>query len=381
MVKALSQTSQSSWHRQALASQAKLRVLLDARKLGDGGIGTYIENLIGGFLELGVALTVIGPRSKLLRFGLIDHVGIINDETPSYSLSELFLLGRRINQRDFDIYHCPHFTLPRGIKIPSVITVHDLIHIRYPERFYYPMVAGHLIRSAVQRATRVLSVSHAARAELELYCGHDPLLRRKLSVVPNAVDPIFGMAPDIRHERPYFLAVVSNSKPHKGLKELVEGFQMFCASRSNALASIPRLVLAGEGARGLRDMHGAIAPLGPVSKERLVRLYQNASALVVPSRAEGFCLPVLEAHACGTPVVTTPVPAIREIVSDNDVICSGFSASDIAEGLSQFFSASIQRKEAARRSAGRWFEKYSRAEMARQVLEVYANAVSGGAAR
>ncbi len=374
-MEALSQPSRVSWEQRALAPREKMRVLLDARKIGDGGIGTYIENLIGGFLELGVALTVLGPRSKLLRFGLLDHVGIIDDETPSYSLAETFLLGRRITQSDFDVYHSPHYTLPIGITIPAVITVHDLIHVRQPERFYYPVIASPLIRSAVRRAARVISVSNSSRDDLLQFCGQDRAVRLKLAVVPNAIDPIFGMSAAVRTERPYFLAVISNAKPHKGLKELVEGYQLFTANGSR---EAPKLVIVGEGATGLRDIHGSIVPLGPVSKERLVRLYQNASAVVVPSKAEGFCLPVLEAHACGTPVISTPVPAIREILSENDVICSDYSAQAIAAGFELFSLSRDARKDSARRASGRWFEHFSRAEMARRVLDIYASAVHSG---
>ncbi|MBN8548478.1 MAG: glycosyltransferase family 4 protein [Deltaproteobacteria bacterium] len=364
-----------------LASEYKhLRVLLDARKLGHGGIGMYIENLINGFLELGVELTVVGQRSALLRFGLLDYVGIIDDDAKQYSINELFFLSRRINQSQFDVFHSPHFTLPYGLKIPTVVTVHDLIHVRQPERFYYPYVAAPLIRSALRRATRVLTVSDSSRADILSLMGegnfHD-----KICVVPNAVDPVFGARAAEGRAKPYLLAVVSNSKPHKGLPQLIEGFQKVMASELSTVPKGLKLMVVGEGAQGLVDMHGSIITIGHVSKERLARLYREAMAVVVPSRAEGFCLPALEAHASGTPVIATPVAAVQEILSEGDVECPGFAPADIATGIIRFLEAPRAHQELTQRRSSDWQERYSRAQVARRVLDVYGQAVSGEAAK
>lgn len=372
----------AGWVREPLALPAeKLRVLLDARKLGHGGIGTYIENLIAGFLELGVELTVIGSRSALLRFGLLDYVGILADETRPYSLSEMLQLGRRIDSKSFDIFHSPHFTLPLGIRIPSVVTVHDLIHIHHPEHFYYPWLAKPLIRSALKRATRVITVSESSRRDLvELMCA-DRNFDQKLSVISNAVDPIFSVSANssrARRENPYFFAVMSNSKPHKGLSDLLEAFSRLTSD--GALPAGCKLVLAGEGAARIADVHRLVTPVGRVSKEKLARLYREAMATIIPSRAEGFCLPALESHACGTPVISTPVPAVEELLGEQDVVCPGFSADDISNGIRAFLEQARLRKERSAKASPDCSERFSRREIARRTLDIYHAAFDGAGA-
>jgi glycosyltransferase involved in cell wall biosynthesis len=115
--------------------------------------------------------------------------------------------------------------------------------------------------------------------------------------------------------------------------------------------------------------------MGPVSKEKLSKLYHEALGLVVPSRAEGFCLPALEAHACGTPVISTPIPAVREILGDADVICPGFAPADIAQGIMRFLESPTVRREISQHDSYRWVEQYSRHVLARRVLSVYGEAV------
>lgn len=352
----------------------RMRVLLDARKLGHGGIGTYIENLIAGFLELGIELTVIGSRRELLRFGLVDLVSIIDDETPQYSLRESFGLLRRINQRAFDVYHAPHFTLPFGLKIPAVVTVHDLIHLRHPEHFYYPWIAKPLIRSALRRASKVITVSEASRADL-LDLMHDEAgFSEKVRVIPNAVDPRFVPPAQRRTENPYLLAILSNHKPHKGLSELLDAWIAFKRSASPEQRAL-RLLLVGEGSRAAGEVPPDVTPLGAVSKEKLVSLYQQARALIVPSRIEGFCLPVLEAHAAGTPVIATPAPAIKELLCRRDVCCAGFDAEALAAGIAEFCGRDGRNGAGLDPEGDCHLSRYTRAETARRVLDVYRNSL------
>jgi glycosyltransferase involved in cell wall biosynthesis len=128
-------------------------------------------------------------------------------------------------------------------------------------------------------------------------------------------------------------------------------------------------------------MHRSIIPVGQISKERLARLYREALAVIVPSRAEGFCLPVLEAHASGACVISTPVPAVKEILTDSDIVCAGYSSTDIAAGIIRFFTNSRVLREYSQKAASGWAEKYSRSEIARRVLSVYGAAVRAGAKR
>ena len=142
-----------------------IRLLLDGRKLRDGGIGVYTENLIAGLLEVGgVSITVLYTDERCRTAPYASQVQWLWDPARPYSLDELFSLASRIDFSRFDIFHTPHYMLPYRIPIPTVVTVHDLIHITHPEKFWYPSVAKLLIRSAVRRADGVLAVSRHTRA-------------------------------------------------------------------------------------------------------------------------------------------------------------------------------------------------------------------------
>lgn len=367
-----------------------LRVLLDARKLGDGGIGVYIDNVISGLLEIGgVRLTLIarpGVRDTLAAAdgkGYAGAVEWIEDRARRYSCDELLGLARRIDFTDFDVFHAPHYTLPWGVPIPKVVTVHDLIHISHPERFFYPWIARPLIRSAVRRAELVVTVSEATRKAV-LHLTGAPA--EKVVCVPNAVPvflatktPSLPLSPSQRGEEvqlqaEFLLAILSNRKPHKGCGDLLAAYARYRAACATNGAAPLRLVVAGYGTLGLLPQPG-VEVLGAVSPERLRALYEEATALVVPSLLEGFCLPVLEAQACGTPVVCRPVAAIRELLVDGDCVAQDFSVAALAQAIATVAAGA----GGARRTVDRArLERYSCAHTAARLRALY-RAVCGRA--
>jgi glycosyltransferase involved in cell wall biosynthesis len=361
------------------------RILFDGRKLGHGGIGVYAENLIAGLVETpGVAVAVAGNPVKIESYPWAEGVTIVPTQATPYSLNEIFVLGAELNAVPCDVFHTPHYVLPFGLQMPTVVTVHDLIQVTQPERFYYPVVAGGLIRSALRRATRVLTVSAASQRELCAFARTDRLCR-KISIIPNAVDPTFtrpvaelGIEGSFNLPSPYLLAVVSMAKPHKGVAPLIEAFA-WARERSIAVSKAT-LALVGYGANGevirsLASRYGcsdAVRILGRVTKPELAALYAGARGVVCPSRAEGFCLPVLEAHAAGTPVVVTPVPAIQELVTSADVVCDDFSVGALGRGMMTF----LERPAVTFGARGEVIAQYSRRAVAERALAVYREAAT-----
>jgi len=205
-------------------SSKPLKVLIDARKSGHGGIGVYLGNLLSGLVvQPNLDISLLCRPDCFLPTLWPSKVHLIKESAGLYSLSELLFLGEKINKGGFDVFHCPHYTLPYNLKIPSVITLHDLIHIECPEKWYYPMIASHLITSAVKRATRVIAVSQYTKDKLakmldakNLGQGVASGIMQKTSVIGNAVDPFFlgvKVEPGYLEERfelepGYFLAVM-----------------------------------------------------------------------------------------------------------------------------------------------------------------------------
>jgi alpha-1,3-rhamnosyl/mannosyltransferase len=319
----------------------------------------------------------------------------VYDASPCYSLDELLLLGRRTDVSNFDLFHTPHYILPYGISIPSVVTVHDLIHIDYPERFFYPWVARSLIRSSVARAEAVLSVSRATqKAVIDLTHASE----EKIQFIPNAIAPfllqphagsVLDLPSPIQGIGQYFLAVISNVKPHKAPGDLLRAFQAF---RENQMwrgiaATAPTLVLVGYGCgdltrsstlANLAQETENVLVLGAVGSGELSALYSKAAAVVIPSLAEGFCLPALEAQARGTPVVCRPVDALKELVTERDVVAVDMSIGALAQAM----KLGLERATVFGRAPfAKHLELYSPNRIAERVYSVYDRVVSSGGHR
>jgi glycosyltransferase involved in cell wall biosynthesis len=366
-----------------------LRILIDARKLGHGGIGVYTDNLIRGLLGLRRtaahqsavldsvfdAIAVGDGRwttsreeierngaTERLRIGVItapgaadkmvwrSQVEVIEDAAAPYSLDELFLMPRRLPWERYDLFHTPHYMLPYGIPIPSIVTLHDLIHLQTPQQWYYPWVAGRLIHSALARASRVICVSQATYSDVRHFTHEAPRVLRNVRVVSNAVDPFFleepldtpgGNSP--RSKQPYFLSILSTLKPHKGFDDLLKAWGVLERTFANREdVDKPRLIIVGQGTdrccddpallQRVSEMPG-VTLAGPVSKDELRLWYKYARALVVPSLREGFGLPVVEAHAAGAPVVMRPVPALLELVATGDYTAQDMTVDAFADTM------------------------------------------------
>jgi len=221
--------------------------------------------------------------------------------------------------RGVDVLHCPTFRGPVRSGVPVVVTVHDLAVLRHPETFnQWTRHYSRLVVPRVARAARrVIAVSEFTRDEIVELLG---VPRERIDVIPNAVGPPF-VADGPSAEGDYVLAV-GTLEPRKN--------QALVQQAARALAVELRVV----GSRGWGDVQ-IDGWVGQVPDEQLAALYRGARCLVYPSLYEGFGIPVLEAMACGTPVVTSAGGATEEVAGGAAVLVDPHDVAAIVAGIEE----------------------------------------------
>lgn len=281
-----------------------MRVALDLRALADPalagrGIGRYAH-------ELAAAL------ARLPSIEVAELTGLRRPPAPTRvaELWEHVLLGRDARRSGAQLLHSPSIDrVTARAGMPSVVTLHDLVPLKRPERYLRTGLKHRLRYTAVRRATRVIVPSHAVARDARALLGLervDVVAEAPAAVFQPAADPRADLARIAPPER-YLLWVggLDPPDPRKGLAALVERV---------ARGDTPPLVLAGRfDAAGRRlAVDGRVLLAGRVSDHELAALYTAADALVLPSEDEGFGLTAHEALACGTPVAAYAIPALRE---------------------------------------------------------------------
>ncbi len=221
----------------------------------------------------------------------------------SLTLDEQFGLPRRLRATGARLFHFLSVYAPLFPPRPYVITIHDLIHLRFPEHFK-PTVGPYyrtIVRAVCAGAERVITDDPRTVADLEHFLNVPP---EKTRVIPLGIDPAFfeAVAAD-GTTRPYFL-YVGNHRPHKDLATLFSAWAGLPPDLDVDLVLTGSDDLPKESMRPRRES-GTLRFTGEVGGEALRRLYRNALALVSASLCEGFGLPLLEAAAVGTPVIAS----------------------------------------------------------------------------
>jgi glycosyltransferase involved in cell wall biosynthesis len=290
-------------------------VLVDADVLGRRRTGdeTYVAQLLRALPEVAGDLRI----AAVTRDPPLVPEGIEPVHLPgrSQELRMAVTVPRLLRRLRPALAHFLH-SLPLHCPAPTVVTVQDLSWERDPSVFgkWDLLTFKVFVRRAVRKARRVLAISERTKRDLiELY-GTPP---EKIVVTPLAPDPDF--TPAAEHDS--FLLFVSAIEPRKQPLDAVAAADAV-GRRLVVVGPEKDRELAAELRRRGADLRGYVA------KAELVSLYQRAACLVFPSRYEGFGLPVVEAMACGTPVVAAPEPALREVAGDAAILTA-----DLADGI------------------------------------------------
>lgn len=347
---------------------APLRVAVDASAIPDppGGAGRYVLALSAALARRAdVDLTVVSRTRDTARWpGTV--VGRAPTSRPARLAWEQLGLPRLLRQMGAHVHHGPHYTMPLAARLPTVVTVHDLSFFTHPEWHQPAKVA--FFRAAITVSARQASALVAVSAATAALLQETKRLRVPVRVIPHGVDhsrfrpdPADGAEDQASGDgaalsrlgvrRPY-VAFVGTLEPRKDVPTLVRAFDRLAGARPELT-----LVLAGARGWGAEAVEAAVAAagngarvrlLGFVAEDDMPALLRRAAAVAYPSLEEGFGLPVLEALACGAPVVTTSGTVMQEVAGGAAYLVPPGRVDTLAEALEAAVSGGREVEERRR---------------------------------
>lgn len=377
-----------------------MRIGIDARFYGPlgKGLGRYTQKLVKN-------LEIIDSKNEYLIFLRKENW---DDYVPSrenfkkvladyrwYTLKEQIMIPRAIKKQKIDLMHFPHFNIPVFYRRKFVVTIHDLILIKYPTKkattldplLYKFKYWGYkkVINSAVKRAEKIITVSEYTKKELVEYFN---IPSDKVVVTYEACDgvesgqleiPDHGFLKDFNINKPFIL-YVGNAYPHKNLEKLLDVYKNFTKKTDNKY----QLVLVGKKdyfyqrlieyaqKRELKANNDVVF-FGYATEKQLADLYRSAKLYIFPSLFEGFGLPPLEAMSYGLPVLSSNASCLPEILGDAAAYFDPKNEADMVEKMISLVKDDQLREKLVTRGYDK-IKTYSWEKCAQETLAVYQTA-------
>jgi len=378
-----------------------VKIAIDIRRMTEFGVGTYIRNVVRtlGRLDRENQYLLIGSPAKVEEIGALPP----NFHAVPLLASDRSLQGYRefrtaLQRLSCDLVHIPNlFSVPRMLPCPYVMTVHDMLEHMSRAReqsgfwrsFHFQMT-----KRVLAGAARIFAVSNFTRNEIEKLFE---IPSDRVEVVYNAIDERFlhghATAPERdliarRYQVTYpFLLYAGRISPHKNVVRMIEAFSALKTEleRDQAYPDL-KLIIIGDDLSGNPDLRRTVVRsgvqhdvrfLGFVPIEVLRIFYDEAKIFVFPSLYEGFGLPPLEAMVHGTPVVTSNVSSLPEVVGNAAVLVNPENVFEIMRALHRVLmdkSLRDRMKERGYQQAA----KFSWETSVRRILEAYGQIVHGG---
>ena len=378
-----------------------MKVAVDIRRMSEFGVGTYIRNIVRtlGRLDHENHYFLIGPPAKVQEIGALPA----NFQTVPLDSTEHSFRGYRefraaLQKHECDLVHIPNlFSVPRALPCPYVMTVHDMLEHMSRARDRHGVLRSlyfQMTKHVLGRAARIFAVSNFTRSEIEKLFDI-PLTH--IEVVYNAIDERFlrghASAADLemiaqRYQVTYpFLLYAGRISPHKNVVRMIEAFSALKTelAKDEAYPDL-KLIIIGDDLSGNPDLRRTVVRsgvqndvrfLGFIPIEVLRIFYDEAKVFVFPSLYEGFGLPPLEAMAHGTPVVTSNVSSLPEVVGNAAVLVNPENVFEIMRALHRVLmdkSLRDRMKERGYQQAMRFSWEIS----VRRVLQVYREVARDG---
>jgi glycosyltransferase involved in cell wall biosynthesis len=363
----------------------------------NAGVSRYTYRLIEGLARLPATsrYSVFVTQRDAARAGQFggSAVELIPARWPTARpqqriLWEQLALPGLLRRARADVFHSPVNVLPERLPCPAVVTIHDLAFLTYPQYFRPGRRLYQRIFTArgARAAARVIAVSESTKRDIVARLGIAP---EKVRVVHPAVDDRFQPVADparlaaFRHEHDLperFLLYLGTLEPRKNLLTLLEAYALLRAQDD----ATPRLVLAGAKGWYYKDLFARVRTLGLeraitfagyVRDEEQPLWYAAAELFIYPSLFEGFGLPVAEALACGTPVVTSNVSSLPEAAGDVAMKVDPHQPEAVAHAMQSVLLSDDTRRQMAARGPA-WASRFTVERVAAGCEAVYAEAAS-----
>ncbi len=370
-----------------------MRIGIDARIVHytQAGIAQYILRLIQGLAEVDRENEFVLLQSRKDKHRLVDRPNFKRALlwTPSHHRLEQWTLWVEVSGLDLDLLHSPDFIPPFRRNCKSVITIHDLAFLLYPNFLtkesarYYGQ-----IDQAVKRTDHIIAVSESTKRDAVRLLG---VPERKITVIYESANPIYRPINDHRVlegvKNKYgisgdFILFVGTIEPRKNLPGLLRAYRRLLDDYKLRV----KLVLVGRRGWLCEEVFALVEKLrledevlflGRVPLEDLLHLYNAARLLVHPSFYEGFGLPPLEAMACGTPVVASNTSSLPEVVGDAGLLVDPHDTSALTVAIWRALTDENLRADMIAKGFKR-AQCFSWEKMARETLELYRRVVEGG---
>jgi glycosyltransferase involved in cell wall biosynthesis len=376
-----------------------VKIAIDIRRMTEFGVGTYIRNVVRtlGRLDHETTYFLIGSPAKVKEIGPLPPnfhtIPLAEPERSWKSYREFRAIVKRLQ---CDLVHIPNlFSIPRALPCPYVMTVHDMLeHLSRAreETGFWGAMHFQLTKRVLHGAARIFAVSKFTKLEMENLFDIPP---GRIEVVYNAIDERFlhghATAADRqliaeRYQVTYpFLLYAGRISPHKNVVRMIEAFSALKAEleKDQAFPDL-KLIIIGDDVSGNPDLRRTVIRsgvqndvrfLGFVPIEVLRTFYDAAKIFVFPSLYEGFGLPPLEAMAHGTPVVTSNVSSLPEVVGNAAVLVHPENVFEIMRALHRVLLDQPLREKMKERSY-RQAAKFSWEKSVRRIRDAYEEVVS-----
>lgn len=362
-----------------------MKIAIDCRLWNEGGVGRYIRNLITylSLLDKETAYTLLcsqNHKSQITNYKLNSNFKFQITNSKWHSLSEQSIFWQELERGKFDLVHFPYFSHPILYNKPFVVTIHDLTLLHHQtgkattlnpllyetKKWGYQVVLNHAITMSKKIIVPLQSVKD------DILKTFPSLSSDKIVITNEGVDKAFMNAEEFEGlfslliDSTFFL-YVGNCYPHKNVEFLIDAFaeskinsQLVCVTPDDLFTKRIKAYAYKKGVdKKIVFLHG-------IRDNLLKHLYKETRALILPSKAEGFGLPVVEAAYCGTPLLLSDIPAFREVAPAYSIFFDNQNKEELEGKL-----VDMEQRGKKTEVGSDYFNRFSFEKMASQTLEIY----------